>query len=366
VKRVRSIACGALVVVIASGSGSRIGLGAEPEARPARRQVELIIGAEAHDVELLEPSIQEMLAPKALTVVTTHKAVVTAQDVAAAIAPPKEATPSLARILLDFTNPGQGTLFLIDPRRGRVYVRRMTLPHGLDAVARASARFVVEQSIDAILEGRDIGVSREEFQRSVLPAPAVPPVVPAPRPPSLPATTPPLPNPTRLLLEGGYQLAALGSGEYQQTVEVGFGVRLARVQVSVDAGMALPVTIAGDGVQARLSTTTFNLSGAGRLLNAGRLSLLAGLRAGLDLTYVDPAVTTPELQPAPAFWAAGPSLQPFARIEWLFGSVSVALAVGADVHLLAERYTVSTGGVARAVFVPARVRPTAALLIMLF
>ena len=125
-----------------------------------------MIGATANEAELLAPSIREMLAGKGLSVVSTRKPVVTAQDVAAAIAPPNEATPSLARVLLDFTVSGQATLFLIDPPRGRVYVRRMALAHGLDAVARASVRFVIEQSIDAILEGREIGVSRDEFQRS--------------------------------------------------------------------------------------------------------------------------------------------------------------------------------------------------------
>ncbi len=126
------------------------------------------MGASANEAELLAPSIREMLATRGLDVVTTRKPIVTAQDVAVAIAPPNEVMPSLARVLLDVTVTGQATLFLIDPPRGRVYVRRMALPHGLDAVARASVRFVIEQSIDAILEGREIGVSRDEFQRSAL------------------------------------------------------------------------------------------------------------------------------------------------------------------------------------------------------
>ena len=168
--RAPSLLCGALALVI----GSQASFGAERERRPAGRQVDLIIGATASEAQLLEPPIREMLAAKGLEVATARKAAVTAQDVAAAIAPPKEATPPLARALLDFTEPGQATLFLIDPRRGRVYVRRMTLAHGLDPVARASVRFVIEESIDAILEGREIGVSREEFQRTIA-APAEPP-----------------------------------------------------------------------------------------------------------------------------------------------------------------------------------------------
>jgi len=346
-----SIACGAVLLFVCS----RICLAAAP------RQVELIIGAAAKDAELLEPSIRDMLAAKSLTVMTTRKAVVTAQDVATAIAPPKEATPSLARVLLDFTSPGQGTLFLIDPRRGRVYVRRMALPHGLDAVARASARFVIEQSVDAILEGREIGVSREEFQRSVLPPP---PVAAAPAPAPRPAPAPaPTPTPTLLLLAGGYELVVMGSGEYQHAATVAAGARLGRAQVAAAARLAAPLSIAGDGVQARLSTAAFSLSGAGRLVSFGGLSVMAGLGAGLDLTRVEPTVTMQSLQPAAAFWALGPFVQPFAEVERLFGKLSVAVVVAADVHLLAERYTVRTGADAHDVFVPARVRPAAALLI---
>ena len=144
-------------------------------------------------MQLLEPPIREMLAAKGLEVATTRKGAVTTQDVAMAIAPPQEATPTVARVLLDFTVPGEATLLLIDPRRGRVYARRMALANGLDAVARASVRFVIEQSIDAILEGRDIGVSREEFQRSVAPPPPAaepPPPAPAPAPAPVPAPAP--------------------------------------------------------------------------------------------------------------------------------------------------------------------------------
>jgi hypothetical protein len=356
VRRAPPLLCAALLLCV-----PRSGLGAERDPGPARRQVELIIGAAASEAAVLEPSIREMLVAKRLAVVTTRKAAVTAQDVAAAIAPPQEATASLARILLDFTVPGQGTLFLIDPRRGRVYVRRMALPRGLDAVARAGTRFVVEQSIDAILEGREIGVSREEFQRSVLPPP---PVAETPRAPAAPAPAPaPAPPRAQLLLAAGYQLVAMGSGEYQQGAKVALAARIARVQISAAASLAAPLSIAGDGVQARLSTGGVRLSAAVRLLGPGSLSVFTGLAAGLDLTRIEPTVTTPALQPATAFWATGPSLQPFAELERMFGRISVALAVGAEVHLLAERYTVRTGTETLDVFVPGRLRPAADLLV---
>jgi hypothetical protein len=353
--------CGTLLLFICS----RAPLAAEPEARPAGRRVELIVAATTDDMHLVGPPIREMLAAKNLQVVTIRKETITGQDVAdAALPSPREPASTLGRVLVDLTVPGQATLFLIDPRRGRVYVRRMALERGLDAVARASALFVIEQSIDAILDGREIGVSREEFQRSVAappppPRPPPPPPPRAPLPPAVPA--PPPRGQTELLLSGGYECLVMGSGNYQHAGKLMVAARFTRFQLAAAARVAAPISIAGDGVQARLSGGGVSLSGAGRLVSLGNLSVVAGLGAGLDVTRVQPAVTMPELEPAAAFWARGPSLHGFAEIERLFGRVSVAIAVGAEAHLLAERYTVRSGGGTRDVFVPLRLRPGAAV-----
>jgi hypothetical protein len=347
--------------------GSRICQGAETESPPASRQVELVIGATTNEADLLESSVGDLLKAKGLTVEATREKAVTAQDVAAAIAPPKEATPSLARILVDLSAPRQATLFLIDPRRGRVHVRRMPLAHGLDAVARASVRFVVEQSIDAILEGRDIGVSREEFQRSTLPpAPAaeVSPVAPVlPPPPPAPSAPTPSPPGRQWLVAGGYEAVAMGSGEVQQALEISVSRRLAILHLGVAARFAAPTSVSGDGAEARLSTEGASVWGAAEPLASENLSLRAGLGAGLDFTRVAPAVTTAGLQPAAAFWAASPWLQPFAALEWTLGRISVAISVGAELHPLDERYTVKNGAQASDVFVPWRLRPAGALLV---
>ncbi|HEY7373953.1 MAG TPA: hypothetical protein VIF57_17465 [Polyangia bacterium] len=356
-RRAPSLLCGALVLFV----WSRTSPAAAPDARRAARQIDLIVAAPANEMQQLEPPIRDMLAAKGLDVATTRKRTVTTEDVAAAIAPSQETTtttapPTVARVLLDFTVAGQATLLLIDPRRGRVFARRMTLANGLDAVARARVRFIIEQSVDAILEGRDIGVSREEFQRGVAPPPA--PV--APPPPAAPA---PAPAPRQLLLAGGYELVAMGSGEYQHAATLVVGARFTRLQLAGAARLAAPLSIAGDGAQARLSTGGVSASAAARVLGLGDVSVFAGLGAGLDVTRVEPTVTAPDLQPAAAFWARGPSLKAFAALERLFGRIAVAVVVGAEAHLLAERYTVRTASETRDVFVPRRVRPTAALLV---
>ena len=348
-----------VLVLVCVCAGSRIALGA-PEPRSLSRRVELMIGASANEAELLAPSIREMLAPKGLNVVTTRRSVITAQDVAAAIAPPSEVTPSLARVLLDFTVPGQATLFLIDPPGGRVYVRRMELARGLDAVARASVRFVIEQSIDAILEGREIGVSRDEFQRSgALASPPPPQSAPAPVAPVSAPPPPTVPPAVRLQfqLAAGYQLQAMGSGEFQHAGKLAIAARFDRVVIALAARLAAPISIAGNGVRAQLTTAGVSASGAARFLDAGGFLLLAGLGAGLDFTRVAPSVMTPDLQPAPAFWALGPALTPFVAIERFFDRISIAVAAGAEIHLLDERYAVKSATETREVFVPGRVRP---------
>jgi len=352
VRRALALLGGALVIFVCA----RVGQGAERESRPPARHVELVIGATTTEADLLESSVRDMLASKGLAAEATRKQVVTTQDLAAAIAPPREATPSVARVLVDLTVPGQATLFLIDPRRGRVFVRRMALAHGLDAVARASLRFVVEQSIDAILEGRDIGMSREEFQRSVLPpAPLPPPPVETPPPP------PPVPAGTDMRLAVGYEAMAMGSSQVQQAGKLEVAAYLGRVEVAAAARLALPLSVSGGGAEARLQTASLGLAAAWKLLTSGNLSLAAGVGAGFDLTHVAPAVTSAGLEAAAAFWAASPWLDPFVSLERCFGRLALALAVGAEIHPLDERYAITGGSQTVDVFVPWRVRPAAQL-----
>jgi hypothetical protein len=234
----------------------------------------------------------------------------------------------------------------------------MTTKQGFDAGARERALFVIEESIDAILEGRDIGVSREEFQRSVAPSPPAPT---APSPPSPPP--PPTRDGARLVLAGGYDGVAVGSGVYQHAAKLVGAARLARVQISAAARFAAPLTIAGNGVQAELWTGGVSVSAAAKLLGFGNLSVSLGLGGGVDLTRVAPTVTTPDVQAAAVFWAPGPLLRTFVAIEQLFGKVSVSVALGLEGHLLAERYTVRTDDSARDIFVPRRLRPEAAVLV---
>jgi hypothetical protein len=99
------------------------------------------------------------------------------------------------------------------------------------------------------------------------------------------------------------------------------------------------------------------------ILGHGHMALSAGLGVGFDMTHVEATVTAPDLLPAAAAWARSPSLQAFAELEWLVDRISFALAAGAEIHPLDERYTVRADTGTQAVFVPRRIRPAAIALV---
>lgn len=329
-------------------------------AGASARRVELVVVAgPAEGVQPFEAALREVLVAKRLGLASARKDTLTPEEVAlATTASPEEAASIVARVFVDFTAAGHATLFLIDPRRGRIHVRRVTMAHGFDVVARESTLFVVEESIDAILEGREIGVSREEYQRGVVAPPSAPAAASPPSPPAQPAA-----DETRLMLAAGYDAVALGSGAYQHAAKLVGAARLARVRISATARVAAPLSIAGEGVQAQLWAAGVSVSGAARIFVSGNLSVSVGLGGGVDLTRVAPTVTSPDVQAAAVFWAPSPLLRTFVEIEQLFGRVSVSIAVAGEAHLLAERYTVRTGDAGRDVFVPRRLRPEAAVLV---
>ena len=360
--RAPSVLSGAFLLVICCAAP----LAAAATARPTDRGVELVVARPlgSEDVQHFEAALRGALLRKGLGLSSARKDVVTPEDVVLAMtASPDEAASIVARVYIDFTAPDHAALFLIDPGRGRIHVRRVMLDHGFDAVARESTLFVIEQSIDAILEGREIGVSREEYQRSVVPPPPAPTVPTAPSAPASPSAASPAASGTQLLLVGGYDGVALASGVYQHAGKAVVAARLARIQISVGVRVAAPVSIAGDGVEADLWASGVSLAGAARLLTFAHLSISAGLGAGLDFNRVTPKVTAPDLQAEAAFWAPSPLLRTFVEIERLFGNVSVSIVFGAEALLLAERYTVMTADAARDVFVPRRLRPEAALMV---
>jgi len=333
------------------------------EAGVARRPsgvAVLVAGGEA-DAKLLESAIGDGLAAKGLEVTFVPKDKITSADVsAAATADPGGAPTVLARVLLDLRDPREATLYVTDPRRGRIYIRHTSLDHGLDPVARESVLFVVEQSVAEILAGRAIGVLREEYQRG-LEAAAPPPA--AAREVSAPTTSVRAVKQSewkRYQVAAGYEAVALGSNQLQHGPKVVVAAHFTRLRIAADLRIALPMAIAGGDAQAQLSTGAAALTAAW-VLALHSTAILAGVGAGLDVTRIEPSVAGPDLKPTARFWAAGPYLRVFTEVERSFGRIAAAVGVGVEAHLLTERYTLETGGQTRDAFTPFRLRPTVAV-----
>lgn len=320
-----------------------------------RDQVALTSAPASEALASFETALAGSLAARGLTLVSARKDHITSDDVVALADAAPAAPGVVARVWLDLTAAHELTLYMTDAARRRVFVRRMPLQHGFDAVARESVLFVVESSLEAMLAGQDIGVSREEYRREVeatrAPAPAV---VQA----SAAAPAAVTPSPTIAI---GYGATALGGGVVAHGPHVALEYWSHRLRFGAGFHADVPVRVGDDGAGARLSTAGARLSVATRLLSHGGLAFIGGGGAGYDATRVVPSVTTPELRPTATFWAGGASLRGFVELDWSVGRFVLALAAGADVHPLAERYLVNDAAGTREVFVPLRVRPTASL-----
>ena len=134
VSRAPSFLCGALLLVIVSATSPA----AAANARPTNRRVELVVARPPEEMRQFEAALRDVLVTKGLGLASARKDTITPEDVAlATTASVDEAASIVARVFVDFTVSGHATLFLIDPRRGRIHVRRVTLDHGFDSVARA-------------------------------------------------------------------------------------------------------------------------------------------------------------------------------------------------------------------------------------
>jgi len=356
-----TLAASALLVLLwsraslAAEADVDVDAGAEP-----RDQVALTSAPASDALASFETALADSLAARGLTLVRARKDHITSDDVVAlADAPPTPGAPRVvARVWLDVAAAHELTLSMTDGARRRVFVRRMPLQHGFDAVARESVLFVVESSLEAMLAGQAIGVSREDYRRDLeatrAPAPAV---VEAPA--AGPAAV--TPSPTIAIAGIGYGATALGAGVAAHGPHVALEYWSHRLRLGAGFHADVPVRVGDAGAGARLSTAGARLSVAARLLSHGGLALIAGGGAGYDATRVQPSVTAAELLPTATFWAGGASLRGFVELDGSVGRFVLALAAGADVHPIAERYLVNDASGTREVFVPLRVRPTATL-----
>lgn len=317
---------------------------AEPEAH----LVEIVAAGEAGPVTLLEARSQALLRDYPIRLEWSVRTDFRPRDVFAA-----GERPALARIWLDLRQETQAVLYVVDDAHDRFLVRVVPLDAGYDEVACESVGTIVQSSVEALLAGATVGVTRQaaEEQVSELEGGA-PPVQPEPaRPPPAPAPEPEPRRPHyRLSLDLSYRGQVLEDGpEILHGPEVGASLTRPTAPVSptgfVALGYRLPLSWDEQGVGVEMEGFGLRAGpGLGWRLGRGvRLSLLGVL--GLDVLEADPVSTDPLAEAKDPFWLLAPMLGAAAEIELrLFGPLSLWASAGAEVDLSGHHFDVLADG----------------------
>ncbi len=328
-------------------------------AEPAARQpvVEVLIAGVNAEVSALAEALNDPLGRLNVALhVRLRRGQGTALDPAEVANPSARATPAVARMWFDLTEPGQAALYITDGGWKRIYVRRVLLPHGLDEVAREELTYIARSSVETLLAGGQIGVTREEFQRQLPSATGLPPAE---------AATP-VPSPHWGIAAGvSYETRGFAPAS---PVTHGPGVG---VSGSSLAGVVGPVVIASaqwdwtrhvrtELVTARLDGGALRL-GAGADWHLGRSFRVCGLvGGGVDLVHVDPGrAADGTVQPSAPFWATDPVLRGSLALGLDIGELTAWLTLGTDVAARSSRYVVLLDGARVDVLTPWRWRPWA-------
>jgi hypothetical protein len=259
-------------------------------------------------------------------------------------------TGSVAYVWLDLA-ANQPTLYLIAKPSGLIYVRPLAVHAQPDTVELELIRFVVDSAVQAIQEGRALGISRNEFERS-LAAPVVTRPAPGPPLPPSPAARKARPKWT---IAAGYSGAMLSSGVIAHGPELGTELLWPRLHLGITLLQRFPVTLTSADVSAILLSSGIRVFAAVPAPMGSRLRASFGIGAGLDVTRVAPGGTGAR----PTFWVADPLVLAIATLQRSFGRFIAAVDAGVDFDLLAPRYSAIRPDETVVIWTPQRWRPFA-------
>jgi hypothetical protein len=265
---------------------------------------------------------------------------------------------TLARVWIDLTGPAQCMVFIADATWERVLVRRVVLAGPIDAVTREEIVQIVTASLDALLAGEAVGVTRPEAAallgvesgRAELPPP---PLVGL--------------GPGRIGLElgFGYEVAPWSSSvapPHGLAVSAALVLRRIRLRPAIGLTLAthLGTDLEGGDVTARIEELPLALTAAVEAFRRQRVSLRAGVAAGVMVVRVEPSLrrdgTGLTLRESHTLAAAELRGGLELRVA-LAGSLALSLGVEVEAQVPAARYVIERPAGDEVVFEPWVVRP---------
>lgn len=266
-------------------------------APAAGRTVEIAVVADTESADRLKRTLVELLGRLQIAVRFSRIEEVDLGRVSAGAA---NQDPLVARVWLDAQegpqHPATAGLYVLDPVAGRMLVRQIPLPQGLDELAREQIAHVIADAVGAVLEGREVGAPLEEV-RPFLPTG------------SGRSTGPAAPDFGRRSLELGagllYEVQRFSDG---QALTKGPGLLvgvMSRGAWAALGGVLLAearetVDVAGDRVGLRLAQVHLRALATVDLPLTKRLSLFTGLGAAAEIVRMEPSSSEAGVELTPA------------------------------------------------------------------
>lgn len=358
-----------------------------PEALPeARQSVEIIAAGDRPTTLALQARLLPWLDARDVRLGWSFRTSIEPREVLARQAPEFSL---LARIWLDLRSSTRAILYVVDTRGDRFLVRVLSVPGGYDEVARESLGNILESTLDALLLGGEVGLSRASATAQVerelgsLDDPsrdgtdvATFEVATADTPDT------PLPGLAPLSEEAVNRAPAHSVGLFDaillgasvdtlrdtEALRVApqlstyiFGATPAALAVfgGLSAGYSLPATWSGAEAGVELHGPSLRLLGGVRRRGLGA-TWRAAAGVGVELLHVSPRAYHNDARPVDAFWIASPLLcgrlafEPELTDRWF-----LSFALGADLDLAGHHFDIDRAGTRSTVLQPWRVRPVA-------
>jgi hypothetical protein len=354
---------------------------------PAAARVEVTLAANPEAERLLAPVLSELIERLGLVLALHTVHAIEPFDV---LNPKPRQAQALARVFVDAQRRDVALLYLVDAAWQRVLVRRISLAHGLDEVAREELAHIVESSVQALAVGGQIGVTRAEASADlglpIVPNGAV--VTPAPEPTAKPPPNEALPPQPRVATTSAREPRARALTALELRIGAGWGfaswtpqtpVHGPELQLDLSAGQRLswggalsaqyrlrrelhaePIGVATRGVGLRLL-------GRMRYRSEPRLGFVAQAGGGLDYERFEPiSGNTPDVTLDASASRTSFILASQLGIEaHLFGRAWLSLMCGAELDLAPDDYVVVHGTGIVPIAEPLRLRPTFSALLLL-
>ncbi|MGB8296042.1 MAG: hypothetical protein WCG85_11495 [Polyangia bacterium] len=347
-----------LVISVAASMLSGQPLFAMP---PSRAEVNVVVAGSDRSFAAITKSLTESLSFIGVTAQFERAASVDPRSVAKPLSP----QPSLlANLWIDAAADRDVILYITDATSERVFVRRLGLEHALDKVAVEGLAFVAQSSLEALLAGKLIGMTRDDYEHSLEEAAPRPAPKPAPTPPPHPSGAGPRDRRFSYWQVGaGYELQAWDGSTMRHAATLGIDYEKREFRFALDLFGTLPLQFHSGDSGATLISSGARLSVARPLALPHQLRLVPGLGFALELTHIRPELSSPVASPASAFFAFDPTIRAVVGIERSWGRWSLRGILGLDFMARPVHYVVTRDANTEVVRTPWQERPFAAIVL---